>query len=266
MERLMRDKLGVVALEQTPSASVRDTDNPYGLIADVRRLTWCASQVRGRLSSSCWSAVADMQSRLNEALASREDPRAILDRLLLSLAALAGFALDAMTQDAGWRFLRVGRRLERLQFVCSVLGSLVASDAALSQAPAEWLLDAYESLRVYRSRYVCAPRLGPLVDLIARDAEHPRAITYLMNSMAKDLAAIGQLTGAAGEEPLDASLMALSDEDLVALEAAGADGAAARYALVVRLRALAHAAADLSDRLSMRYFAHISLDAQALAT
>ena len=258
--------LGVVALEQTPSASVRDTDNPYGLIADVRRLTWCASQVRGRLSSSCWSAVADMQSRLNEALASREDPRAILDRLLLSLAALAGFALDAMTQDAGWRFLRVGRRLERLQFVCSVLGSLVASDAALSQAPAEWLLDAYESLRVYRSRYVCAPRLGPLVDLIARDAEHPRAITYLMNSMAKDLAAIGQLTGAAGEEPLDASLMALSDEDLVALEAAGADGAAARYALVVRLRALAHAAADLSDRLSMRYFAHISLDAQALAT
>ena len=83
---------------------------------------------------------------------------------------------------------------------------------------------------------------------------------------AKDLAAIGQLTGAAGEEPLDASLLALSDEDLVALEAAGADGAAARYALVVRLRALAHAAADLSDRLSMRYFAHISLDAQALAT
>jgi len=258
--------LGVIALGQTPTASVRDDENPYGLIADVRRLTWCASQVRGRLSTSCWSAVADMQSRLNEALSSREDPRAVLDRLLLSLAALAGFALDAMTQDAGWRFLRVGRRLERLQFVCSVLGSLVASDAALSQAPAEWMLEAYESLRVYRSRYVCAPRLGPLLDLIVRDSEHPRAITYLMNSMAKDLKAVVALSGTAGEEPMDLHRLDLTDEDLAVLELEDVHGAAARQALVGRLRGLANSAADLSDRLSMRYFAHISLDAQALAT
>ena len=258
--------LGVIALDQTPTASVRDDRNPYGLIADVRRLTWCASQVRGRLSTSCWSAVADMQQRLQEALTSREDPRAVLDRLLLSLAALAGFALDAMTQDAGWRFLRLGRRLERLQFVCSVLGSLLSSEAATAPAPIEWLLDAYESMRVYRSRYVCAPRLGPLLDLVVRDTEHPRAVAYLLRSMSKDLVAISAQLGSAQDEGLDGTLVRLTDDDLTLAESTSADGAACRQALVARLRTLAADAADLSDRMSLRHFAHISLDAQALAT
>ena len=258
--------LGVIALEQTPTASIRDDQNPYGLIADVRRLTWCASQVRGRLSTSCWTAVADMQQRLHDALTSREDPRAVLDGLLLSLAALAGFALDAMTQDAGWRFLRVGRRLERLQFVCGVLGSLLSSEAAIAQGPVEWLLDAYESMRVYRSRYVCAPRLGPLLDLLVRDAEQPRAIRYLLRSLAKDLAALGAPAGAATDEPLGTTLRQLSDEDLALLESLTAEGAAERLKLVGELRALAASAADLSDRLSLRYFAHINVDTQALAT
>jgi uncharacterized alpha-E superfamily protein len=32
---------------------------------------------------------------------------------------LAGFALDGMTRDLGWRFLSIGRRIERLQFICA---------------------------------------------------------------------------------------------------------------------------------------------------
>ena len=55
-----------------------------------------------------------MQRRLQQAAS--DEPREVLDQLLLSLAALAGFALDDMTQDQGWRLLRAGRRLERLQF------------------------------------------------------------------------------------------------------------------------------------------------------
>ena len=33
-------------------------------------------------------------------------------------SALAGFALDDMTQDDGWRLMMIGRRLERLLFLC----------------------------------------------------------------------------------------------------------------------------------------------------
>jgi uncharacterized circularly permuted ATP-grasp superfamily protein/uncharacterized alpha-E superfamily protein len=274
--KICRDT-GLIALDAEPTASLRDERNSQGVVADVRRLAWCASQVRGRLSSSYWRAVSDMQRRLQEGLASREEPRAILDRLLLSLAALAGFSFDDMTQDAGWRLLRVGRRLERLQFGASVLAQHMASDTAIRQRHIEWLLEAYDSMRVYRSRYAVAPRLWPTLDLLLRDVEHPGALAFLSRAVARDLAALSASLatssaaslvasfGGEAEDALDEVIPDLGDEELLTLEGDGRDAERARLSLATRLRALAASAGKLSDRLSMRHFSHISLNSQALA-
>jgi len=274
--KICRD-IGLVAIEAEPTASLRDDRNPQGVVADVRRLAWCASQIRGRLSSSYWRAVSDMQRRLQEGLGLRDEPRAVLDRLLLSLAALAGFSLDDMTQDAGWRLLRVGRRLERLQFGAEVLARHVASDTATGQRHIEWLLEAYDSMRVYRSRYAVAPRLGPALDLLLRDAEHPGALAFLSQAVARDLAALSASLatssaaslvaslGGSAEDALDEDIPDLSDKELLILEGDGREAERARQSLAVRLRALATSAGKLSDRLSMRHFSHISLNSQSLA-
>ena len=250
---------GLIPFDAEPTGSLRDERNPQGLIADVRRLSWCASQVRGRLSSGYWRAVSDMQRRLQEGLASRDEPRVILDRLSLSLAALAGFSLDDMTQDAGWRLLRVGRRLERLQFGASLLAQHLTSASSTRQRHVEWLLEATDSMRFYRSRYAAAPALGPALDLLLRDAEHPAALAFLARTLTRDLEVLHT-------EALDTPVPVLTDDELLALENDTAAAEHARQALAARLRALATAAGALSDRISMRHFAHISLNTQALAT
>jgi len=263
--RFCRD-LGVCSIDGDPTACLRDDRNPMGVTADVRRLAWCASQVRTRLSASYWRAVNDMQRRLQESIAAREEPRAALDQLLLSLAALAGFAFDDMTQDEGWRLLRVGRRLERLQFAAGLLAQHLASQWATRQSHVEWLLEAYDSNRIYRSRYVVAPRLGPMLDLLVRDSEHPRALAFQYRAIARDLETLNTSLGITGEMGLDEAIPQLTDARLNALEAEGADAEQARRAMADRLRALSRAAGQLSDRLSLRHFSHITLDAQALAT
>jgi uncharacterized alpha-E superfamily protein len=211
-----------------------------------------------------------MQRRLQEGLAARDEPRAILDRLSLSLAALAGFSLDDMTQDAGWRLLRIGRRLERLQFGADLLAQYVTSEAATRQRNVEWLLEAYDSMRVYRSRYAVAPQLGPALDLLLRDTEHPGALAFLSRALMRDLvalsASLGTSSGTATEDALEAHIPVLGDDELMALEDETQDAEQARQALAARLRIVAAAAGTLSDRLSMRHFAHISLNSQALAT
>jgi uncharacterized alpha-E superfamily protein len=263
-------RIGLIAPDVEPTGSLRDDRNPQGVVADVRRLSWCASQVRGRLSSGYWRAVSDMQRRLQEGLAARDEPRAILDRLSLSLAALAGFSLDDMTQDAGWRLLRIGRRLERLQFGADVLAHYITTESATRQRNVEWLLEAYDSMRVYRSRYAVAPQLGPAVDLLLRDTEHPGALAFLSRALMRDLAALSVSLGAssdgAAEDALEAGIPVLGDDELLALENEDREADRARQALAVRLRAVAAAAGTLSDRLSLRHFAHISLNSQALAT
>ena len=263
-------RMGLIGLDAEPTASLRDERNSQGIVADVRRLAWCASQVRGRLSSGYWRAVSDMQRRLQEGLSARDEPRAILDRLAQSLAALAGFSLDDMTQDAGWRLLRIGRRLERLQFGADLLAQHVTTPTATRQRHVEWLLEAYDSMRIYRSRYALGAHLGPALDLLLRDTEHPGALGFLARALARDLLALsvslGTSTDGSAEDALDAAIPELSNNQLLALEGNGREAEAARLALVVKLRAIAAAAGALSDRLSMRHFAHISLNTQALAT
>ena len=258
--------LGVCSIDGDPTACLRDDRNPQGVTADVRRLAWCASQVRTRLSASYWRAVNDMQRRLQESVAAKEDPRTALDQLLLSLAALAGFAFDDMTQDEGWRLLRVGRRLERLQFAAGLLAQHLASEWATRQSHVEWLLEAYDSNRIYRSRYVVAPRLGPMLDLLVRDSEHPRALAFQCRAIGRDLETLNTSLGITGEMGLDEAIPQLTDAKLTALEADGAEAEHARRAMSDRLRALSWAAGQLSDRLSLRHFSHITQDAQALAT
>lgn len=259
-------EIGLIAADVEPTGSLRDDRNPQGIVADVRRLAWCASQVRGRLSSGYWRAVTDMQRRLQEGLASREEPRAILDRLSLALAALAGFSLDDMTQDAGWRLLRIGRRLERLQLGATILASYLCCGPATRQRQLEWLLDAHDSMRFYRSRYAVTPRLGPALDLLVRDTEHPSALTFLSRALARDLTTLTSSLGTSTQDGMEEDVPALSDADLLALEGDGRQPEQARQMLATRLRGLASAAGALSDRISMRHFAHISLDSQALAT
>jgi uncharacterized circularly permuted ATP-grasp superfamily protein/uncharacterized alpha-E superfamily protein len=259
---------GVIGADIDPWGALRSS-HPHGLAFDVGQLAQCAAQVRGRLSGGCWRAVVQLQRQLQPAVLAREDVRESLDRLLLSLAALGGFVLDDMTQDAGGCFLRIGRRLERLPFLAQLLARHVGGTNATRRSHIEWLLEACESLRAYRLRYAAAPRLAAALDLLIQDATHPRALAcqwqLLMGDLGALAAAVGGSERSAGERLTEQPPM-LSEQALLALEADGASQDAARAALADRLRALGTAAAQLSDRLSMRHFSHSQLGLHSVAS
>ncbi|MFL6551180.1 MAG: circularly permuted type 2 ATP-grasp protein, partial [Povalibacter sp.] len=94
---------GVLSERNDLRSSLFDVSNVSGLAADLRRLEWSAAQGRSRLSAEHWRAIGVLQRQYHEAAASRADARETLDRLVLALSGLAGFALDDMTQDDGWR-------------------------------------------------------------------------------------------------------------------------------------------------------------------
>ncbi|MEP7245527.1 MAG: alpha-E domain-containing protein, partial [Gammaproteobacteria bacterium] len=258
--------LNIISRDSDPSETLRDDRNPSGVVADVKRLAWCASQVRSRLSGSYWRVVLDLQRQLQRAAIARGEPREALDRLILSLSALAGFAFDDMTHDEGWRLMRIGRRLERLQFFSALLAQHLSSDRPAQTAHVEWLLEACDSVVIYRSRYVAAPRLGPALDLLIRDVEHPRALAFHCEAIGRDLASLAGSLGGQSVETLSVTVPWLDDADLFALENDTEAADEARRSLAARLKDLASSAGQLSDRLSMRHFSHTGANARALAT
>jgi uncharacterized circularly permuted ATP-grasp superfamily protein/uncharacterized alpha-E superfamily protein len=238
------------------SESPGSREDPYGIAADVKRIAWCASQVRSRFSARYWRAVVGLQRQVQEATASRQEPPEALERLALSLAALSGYAAEDMTHDEGWRLLRIGRRVERLQFMASLLAQHLVAAAATRQGHVEWLLDVCHSISIYRSRYFVAPRLGSALDLLVRDVHHPVSLAFQCNSIARDLQELASSLKIAADPGLETTLAEFSDRELLALEAEGKTEQASRQKLATHLHAVQAASAQLSDRLSMRHFSH----------
>jgi len=256
--------LGVIAADADVFDALR-TRESIGIGADVRHLAWCASQVRNRLSARYWRGVVALQRQVQEAVATRGTSRETYERLLLSLAALTGFSEEDMVHDAGWRVMRLGRRIERMQFVAGILVRQLEAAQATSAESIEWLLEVCDSMPIYRARYTGTPRLAPALNLLMYDDGHPMALAFHRRSIDRDLDDLARtLSGERERGVPDLPLLPAGTAER--LDANDAAGAQARSALAAQLAVLVNGAGELSDRLSRRYFALIDADAHSLAT
>jgi len=242
-----------------------DEVNPLGLTADLRRLGWCAAQARSRLSAENWRAIGVLQRDFQDAALAKRDPRGTLNALLLSLAGLAGFALDDMTQDDGWRLMMIGRRLERLQFLAELLAQRLRSGETPVQSELEWLLDIGDSTITYRTRYLAAPQLGPVVDLLVFDQTNPRALAFQWHAIEYSLVRVAASLGGAPDDTLDEAVGLVEEMQLSAIDGDSPRAVRARQGLAEQLSGLGLAAGRLSDRLSLKYFSLIDTEIRTVA-
>jgi uncharacterized circularly permuted ATP-grasp superfamily protein/uncharacterized alpha-E superfamily protein len=256
--------LGAVAPDSDVIDALRAPES-NGLHGDVKHLAWCASQVRNRLSTRYWRGVVSLQRQMQEAAASRGSGREACERVLLALAALTGFSEEDMMHDEGWRLMRLGRRIERLQFVAGILVRQLESAHATRPETVEWLLDVCDSSPIYRARYVGTPRLSQMTNLLVYDDQHPIALAFQRRSIERDLDDLARALGGERERGLpDMPLLPAGAGEL--LDVPGAAGDAMRAELAAELAQVGTGAGELSDRLSRRYFALIETDAHTLAS
>ena len=244
-------------------AAMLGDDWSFSLRSNLQRLQWAASQVRGKLSKENWQALVELQREAVELETSEPDFGELLDflnRLVMSLAALSGFALDDMTRDEGWRFLMIGRRLERLQFLSSSLAAFLRGEAVFDQAGLEWLLELGNSSITYRSRYLAVAQLIPVLDLLLLDEQNPHAVLFQLKLVARTLKRLNDDFAAPRETALPALVTRLSRFDLRCLENPLFGEASLRAALdglADLLQEVADVSAQVSDRLALRHFAHV---------
>jgi uncharacterized alpha-E superfamily protein len=255
---------GVLDERSDLAASFFDAGNINGVAADLRRLEWSATQARIRLSQEHWRAIGVLQRQYHEAASSRSDAREALDRLVLALSALAGFALDDMTQDDGWRLLMLGRRVERVQFLSSLLALRLSLVPPPARSELEWWLDITSNTIAYRTRYVDQADLASVLHLLVRDVQNPRGLSF---QCAEIVAMLEQMSAGsiAPDEGFNQAATAVAEADLGVLEGSGYNASAARQAFAQQLVTLGDAATQLSDRLSMRHFSHTEGDLHVVA-
>ena len=105
--------------------------------------------------------------------------------MITDLAAFSGMEMENMTRGHGWRFLNLGRRLERSINLVAVLREAMAVAPAPRTAPSlEPLLEIADSSMTYRRRYYAQPRLAPVLDLLLADETNTRALAFQLAAVA----------------------------------------------------------------------------------
>lgn len=120
-----------------------------------------------------------------------------LDLVLVDLAALSGLATESTVRGPAWRFLDLGRRLERAVAVVGAVEAAfgLAVDRLCLQPLAEVALAANESLVAYRRIHRSDVELDALLDLVVRDDTNPRSLSFQLDRLREHAAALAWPAG-----------------------------------------------------------------------
>ena len=254
---------------------IGDANQSGSLSSSLRQLIQAAWSVRDLLSSDTWQVVNDLEEdwRALQTTGIRDlsSARSLLAPFMKSLLALAGLATESMARGPGWRFMDIGRRLERGLAVISLIRSMVAPvrRESVESLILEAVLATTESLVTYRRRHRSRLNIDTVLELLLQDEENPRSLGHQLEQLSNQIAALPRSRVSAGlsqEERLvleASTLLRLADTPRLAV---AQPNSWVRYELDQLMARVGHLLAETADALSGSYCTHVERPRQLVGT
>lgn len=262
-----RSSIQPALLERQLVTLLFDRSCSYGLQESLEHLHRTASLVRDRLSSDAWSILSRLHAKtsgrldVGEPVSGRIDMGGaidILDDAVRSLSAFSGMEMENMTRNHGWRFLNMGRRVERAFHLAQLLRGLVARGDPEADGSLVLILELADSVMTYRSRYLTTPLLPPVIDLLVLDETNPRSIAFQMSVLADHVDQLPRDADLHVRSPEQREVLSLLTEIRLSeiAELCHLDPDGRRSALDLLLRRIVTTMPRLSELISRDYFSH----------
>ncbi len=228
----------------------------------IRRVTW---PLKERLSQDTWRVLQQLEIDFSATPPAGTEQRfvaamGLLDRAIVTLSAFAGLLMENTTRGYGWRFLEIGRRLERSLQMAELLRVSIAQAPFDVEPYLEMLLQIADSSITYRTRYFTAMRTEFVLELLLADETNPRSVAFQLATLlehTKELPRRADMLGEPTETTVAAQLLtAVRRADMEDLATRDADGNTG--ALEDLLKQLKTGLYDISDAVSARYFSHLT--------
>jgi len=256
-------KRGITEVEKELWKILFDTDCPDGLTHILTNVQRTADLIRERLSVDTWRIIGNLCSASEGVKLRRgqelSDALELLDGMIQQLSAFNGMVMENMTRGSGWRFLDMGRRLERAHRGVGLLRNLAIDGDPERTDWLDLLLDLADSAMTYRTRYKALPDVPRVLDLLLADDANPRSIVYQAISLDDHIDALpsyGEDQGLSLAKRLTlglrTDLLLVDVERIAALEEEGNK----REDLDALLEHMDASLENLSDAVGILYFIH----------
>jgi uncharacterized alpha-E superfamily protein len=227
----------------------------------MRRAAW---NLKERLSADTWRVLQQLESDLSRTPPGNPDQRltaqiTLLDSVVVTLAAFSGLVMENMTRGHGFRFLDLGRRLERALQMADLLRAGVVGAPHDNESALQLLLHIADSSITYRSRNLTMLRTELVLDLLVCDETNPRSIGMQMAAIRDHVDALPE-HAETGRHSLEQrlALKALTMVRLADVEALTRRDSEQRLgALSDLLAGVRTDLFDLSEALTAQYLSHL---------
>jgi uncharacterized circularly permuted ATP-grasp superfamily protein/uncharacterized alpha-E superfamily protein len=253
------------SVQRTLTEMVYDPSQTSSLrwnLKELRRVAW---HLKERLSSDTWRVLQQLESQFSAFAPANADQRYLggldlLDKVVLTLSAFSGLLMENTTRGFGWRFLEIGRRMERALQTSELLRCSLGSAAAELESCLQILLQIADSSITYRSRYPTVLQTDLVLQVLLADESNPRSVGFQLATLLHQINRLqeneeGNQTSPERELALKAANLVRSSQ-MVDISTRADDGNfPALEELDVELKTVLW---ELSDALSARYLTNIA--------
>ncbi len=250
--------------EQELLATMLDAAQPGSLRFHLNALLRTGQATRDRLSQDAWRAVNRLDRELTE-VHSLSGMVESLEGLIIGLAAINGLNTESLVRGHAFRFMEIGRRLERALYTLTLLRTSCELPRETEPVVWEMVLAMTDSLMTYRHRYASSIQAAVVLDLLLLDETNPRSVGYQLVQIQKQVTGLPHRSRPPHRGPEDR----LALETLTALRVADLDRTSRPDWDPGTDETVSRTFADLSTRLltlstllSRDYFSHVEAQRQ----
>jgi uncharacterized circularly permuted ATP-grasp superfamily protein/uncharacterized alpha-E superfamily protein len=248
---------------------VFDPERVGSLAYNLQSIARAAGTVRDRISMDMWRVLSSMQlppfvppgSNGAHDPVTLSDILDLLNRGVITMAAFAGLATESMTRGHGWRFLDMGRKVERVLHLIALIRGSLGGASANEVSVLESLLEIADGVMTYRRRYMSTLHIAAVLDLILADESNPRSLVSQLVRLKNDVEQLPRRQGNAirpAEERIALALVtAVQLADIQKLAQPDEDGC--RSQLEDLLAYLEDDIPRLSDAISNHFLSHLQV-------
>ncbi|QEW05424.1 circularly permuted type 2 ATP-grasp protein [Nitrincola iocasae] len=223
--------------------------------------------VRDHLGDDAWRTVNGLRQRFNDMprtqgiiVGQRQ-----LEGVVTDLAAFFGLCNETMPHHYGWRFLDIGRFIERVLCTLELLKLALLSARQPGIPLCEVVLATTDNFTVYRRRYRSQLHPSAILDLLLFDETNPRSVGYMLKRLERQIQRLPQ----PGSTPYRNQETRLVIQATSALHLVDIDqlsdvenSEASRAALESLLDSLIAPLSELTNAISHSHFSHVEAPIQ----
>lgn len=162
---------------------LNDSENRESLVNNLIAIERTGQNLKERLSVDAWKRIFHVHQLSIEAAQLTvsiydQESTDFLELALENLTSITGTITENMTRSQSWRFLQLGRRIERGITTAQLLSDIFKDQTRYSDILFQGLLELCDCSITYRRRYLNTLNAIPVLDLMVFDATNPRSLIF----------------------------------------------------------------------------------------